>query len=161
MFSQLRRTKSFPSYLQKLNVFSPLFRYLPDPYPQHTGTHTRTHRRAYTGVGTLTYLGVGISATQRRASLTGRPAPQVVSGCPPLTLWSIPLSPHHIQGCSHPLQVESAGSFLSQERGKWVRAGTLCKWYLLMRRGTSQKWSWMVDFVLFGWFLVELRWHWF
>lgn len=123
--------------------------------------YTRTHRRAYTGVGTLTYLGVGISATQRRASLTGRPAPQVGSGCPPLTLWSIPLSPHHIQGCSHPLQVESAGSFLSQERGKWVRAGTLCKWYLLMRRGTSQKWSWMVDFVLFGWFLVELRWHWF
>ena len=58
MFSQLRRTKSFPSYLQKLNVFSPLLRYLLDPYPQHTGmclhmcvcvhTHVRTHTDTHT-----------------------------------------------------------------------------------------------------------------
>lgn len=119
----------------------------------YTHTHTNMH--------THTYLGVGISETQRRASLIGRPAPQVGSGCLSLTFWSISLSPQNIQGWSHPLKVESAGSFLSQERGKWVRAGTLCKWYILMQHGTSQKWSWMVDFVLFGWFLVELRGHWF
>lgn len=45
MFSQLRRTKVFSFIFAKTKCISPLFRYLPDPYPQHTGTraHTRTH----------------------------------------------------------------------------------------------------------------------
>lgn len=89
---------------------------------------THVHKHAYTGMCTHTYLGVGMSGRPKEQAWWGGLLPKLGLDASHSLSGGVPLSPHHIQGCSHPLQVESAGSFPQSGRGKWrFRAGTLCR----------------------------------
>lgn len=93
--------------------------------------HAQVHTNTHTQVNLHTHM---LRDKNVRDPAESKPAGK--NSCSPCRIWmphanfpgpppvTIPL--HDIQGQSLPLKVESAGSLLSQGRGKWFRCGALC-----------------------------------